>query len=113
MLKEVRDLQRKKARLIGVCEAQREMFARDWRQIEAKLHWVETASSFLVRFRPGLLVAAPLAGILVSLLARKQVRLAGIVEQISMVWKALSRFKALFRGVSAARQLVAKDWPEI
>ncbi|MDR1146813.1 MAG: hypothetical protein LBK71_11860 [Verrucomicrobiales bacterium] len=112
MLREVRELRRRKIRLLGVCEAQREMFLRDWRQIETRLHWLESGSALLVRFRPSLFVAAPLAGVLVSLVLRRKLRFAGMVEQISQVWHLVNRLKSLFRGINVARQLVAKDWPE-
>jgi hypothetical protein len=112
MLREVRELRKKKVRLLGVCEAQREIFLRDWKQIETRMHWLETGSALLSRFRPGLLVAAPLAGILVSLVLRRKMRFAGIVEQVSQAWHLVNRMKSLFRGINVARQMVARDWPE-
>ncbi|MDR0534373.1 MAG: hypothetical protein LBH01_10520 [Verrucomicrobiales bacterium] len=112
MLREVKELRKRKIRLLGVCDAQREMFLRDWKQIEARLHWLESGSALMFRFKPSLLVAAPLAGILVSLVLRKKVRFAGIVEQVSHVWGLVNRLRSLFRGINVAKQMVAKDWPE-
>jgi hypothetical protein len=112
MLREVKELRKKKIRLVGVCEAQREMLARDWKQVETRLRWVETGSAIIARFRPGLMIAAPLAGVLVSLIFRRKPRLAGLIDQVSQIWTLVGRFKSLFRGVNVAKQLVAKDWPE-
>ncbi|MDR1191500.1 MAG: hypothetical protein LBK60_07550 [Verrucomicrobiales bacterium] len=112
MLGEIKELRRKKIRLVGVCEAQREMFLRDWQQVETRMHWLETGSALLAKFRPGLLVAAPLAGVLASLVFRRKVRFVGMLENLSQVWQLVGRFKSLTRGINVARQLVTKDWPE-
>ena len=111
MLGEVKELRLKKTRLLGVCEAQREMFARDWRQVETRLSWLETGTEFLARFRPGLMIAAPLAGLAVSLVWRRNFRLATILEQVTRAWELVSRLRSLSTGINEAKQLAVKDWP--
>ncbi|MDR2462464.1 MAG: hypothetical protein LBD30_01640 [Verrucomicrobiales bacterium] len=112
MLREVKGLRKKKIRLVGVCEAQREMFGRDWRQVETRLHWLEAGSALLSKFRPGLVIAAPLAGVLLPLAFRRKIQFVGMLEALAQAWRLIGRFKSFSRGVGVARQLVTKDWPE-
>jgi hypothetical protein len=112
MLKEVSKLRKRKIRLTGVCEAQREMLLRDWKQVESRMHWLESSSSFLMRFKSSMWVAAPMAGILFSLVVRKKVRFAGIIERASEAWRLVDQLKSLYRGVNIARQMVRDDLPE-